>query len=92
LTIFILDRAPARIHGLLSRWTISPTRNVYIGQLSARVRELLWERLCRELPEGATCLLLSSAPTEQGYTIRMHGQAKLAAKDYDGLQLMTKLR
>jgi len=43
MTIVILEKVPATVRGELSRWLIEPRKGIFVGQISAIVREKLWE-------------------------------------------------
>lgn len=86
MVVFILERVPASIRGELSRWLIHPKTGVFVGQISARVRDLLWTRLENTLKKGSALLIFTSS-TEQGYTIRTIGKTGKIIQDYGGLAL-----
>jgi CRISPR-associated protein Cas2 len=86
MVIFILERVPASTRGELSRWLIHPKAGVFVGNVSARVRDLLWQRLQKSMTKGAA-LLIYSSNTEQGFTIRVLGNTKKTIEDYEGLML-----
>ena len=86
MVVFILERVPASLRGELSRWLIHPKTGVFVGHVSARVRDLLWDRLQRTMKKGAALLIFNS-DTEQGYAIRTFGQTKKMIQDYEGLLL-----
>ncbi len=86
MVVFILERVPASIRGELSRWLIHPKTGVFVGHVSARVRDLLWSRLQNGMKKGAAILIFNS-DAEQGYTIRTFGDTKKLVQDYDGLAL-----
>ncbi len=86
MVVFILERAPASVRGEFSRWLIHPKTGVFVGHVSARVRDLLWERLQKSMKRGAA-LLIYTSDNEQGYSIRTFGNTKKIIQDYDGLVL-----
>ena len=86
MVVFILERVPASVRGELSRWLIHPGTGVFVGHVSARVRDLLWKRLQKSMKKGAA-LLIYTSDTEQGFTVRTFGNTKKTIQDYDGLFL-----
>ena len=86
MVVFILERVPASLRGELSRWLIHPKTGVFVGHVSARVRDLLWERLQKSMKKGAALLIFTS-DAEQGYAIRTYGKTKKMIQDFDGLAL-----
>lgn len=64
---------------------------VFVGSLSARVRERLWNTVCAKNARGAS-LLINAAATEQRFEIRTRGDAIREVVDVDGLLLMKERR
>ena len=86
MTVMILERVPPSLRGELTRWLIQPKTGVFVGRVSARVRELLWRRVQASLKGGAA-LLIFSDNTEQGFTISSLGDTSKVMTDFDGLIL-----
>lgn len=59
---------------------------MYVGTVSARVRERLWARICKSLKGGAAIMVYPAA-TEQGFEIQTSGKTKKAIEDFEGLYL-----
>ena len=47
MVVIILEKVSASLRGELSRWLIEPKPGVFIGHVSAMVRDKLWEKCCR---------------------------------------------
>ena len=86
MVVFILERVPTSAKGELSRWMVQPKSGVFVGHVSARVRDLIWDRIVRGLKRGAAVLVFTSNE-EPGYTIRTFGDTQRVMQDYDGLAL-----
>ena len=82
-----MERAPASLRGELSRWMIEPRAGVFIGKVSAMVRERLWEKACKGA-KGAGALLIYSSQTEQGFSVRSHGDTSRSLVSWEGLNLV----
>jgi CRISPR-associated protein Cas2 len=87
MVILILERVPTSLRGELSRWLIEPKAGVFLGMLSALVRDKLWEKVCADCRDGAA-LLVHSGRTEQGFHVRTHGDASRHIVDVEGLMLV----
>ena len=87
MVILLMENVPAGLRGELSRWMIEPKAGVFIGKMSAMVRDKLWERACKGTKGGAATLFYSSQ-TEQGFTVRTHGEANRTLVDWEGLTLV----
>ncbi|GIH26180.1 hypothetical protein Aph01nite_44900 [Acrocarpospora phusangensis] len=78
---------PDHVRGALTRWLIEPSPGLYVGTVSARVRDQLWAAVTGCVADGAaTCL--HPADNEQGFIIRTAGQRRRQVTDFDGLQLV----
>jgi len=86
MVVFILHRVSPSLRGELTRWLIQADTNVFVGTLSARVRDRLWQRVQRSLKDGAA-LLIYPAPNEQGFTILTSGRTRKIIEDFEGLLL-----
>lgn len=87
MVVFILERVPAGLRGQLTRWLLEPKSGVFVGKVSAMVREKLWELVCAKLAGGA-CLMIYSSNTEQGFMIRSLGKTARLIEDFEGLLLV----
>ncbi len=87
MTIFIVERVPTGLRGLLTRWLLEPKTGVFVGRPSAMVREKLWEMICEKVHGGAA-LLITQTNTEQGFTIRTNGTTSRTVIDMEGLLLI----
>ena len=86
--MIILERVPTSLRGELTRWMLEPRTGVFIGQVSAMVRDRLWERVCRSMRGGAG-ILAYSADNEQGFAMRFWGSTTRWVVDYEGLTLVS---
>lgn len=88
MTVISLSDCPPRLRGDLSKWLFELNTGVYVGKLTARVREELWERICDNLAHGKATMVYT-ANNEQGMEFRVH-QTTWQSVDYDGLTLMRR--
>lgn len=51
---------------------LEPHAGVFVGNLTARIRDRLWEKVEREMKDGSA-VMLYSARTEQGFSVRSQG-------------------
>ena len=47
MTVIAMDAAPEGVRGELTRWFLELKPGVFIGKVNARIRDLLWERICQ---------------------------------------------
>jgi len=88
MVVMILENAPMKLRGELTRWMIEPRAGVFVGRLSAMVRDRLWAKTVKEMAERG-CIQIYSTNTEQGYAIRASGDTTRKIVDLDGLQLVS---
>ena len=49
MIVITLTDCPPKLRGDLSKWLCEINTGVYVGNLSGRVRDELWERVCSNL-------------------------------------------
>ena len=86
MVVLILEKVTPSLRGELSRWMIQPKTGVFVGRLPGRVRDLLWDKVCRSRRSGAATLIYNDA-TEQGFNVRASGNTSRVMTDFDGLML-----
>ena len=87
MVVMILEKVSPSVRGELTRWLLELKTGVFVGHVSALVRDKLWEMICLKLKAGAG-LMVYNAAREQGYEIRTHGATSRVPEDFDGLVLM----
>ena len=86
MIVIALTDTPPKVRGDLSKWLLEINTGVYVGNVSARVREELWERICKNLKTGRATMVYSSSG-EQKMEFRVHNSSWVPV-DFDGLKLM----
>lgn len=87
MIVIATTAVPESLRGALSRWVIEVMPGVFVGTVSARVRDNLWEETAGVVNDGAA-MLLHPAATEQGFAIRTAGTRRRIPVNFDGLTLM----
>lgn len=88
MDVMVLERVPVSLRGELTRWMLEPKSGVFVGRLSAMVRDRLWDLACERMKEGAG-ILIYTTDNEQGYAIRSWGATSRLVRDFEGLSLIT---
>jgi CRISPR-associated protein Cas2 len=88
--VLILERVPIRLRGELTRWLLEPKAGVFVGRVSAVVRDKLWEKSCGQVKEGG-CLMIHTSDNEQGFRVRSWGGTTRLIEDFEGLLLVRVL-
>lgn len=87
MTVLATTAVPDHVRGALTRWMIEPTPGLYVGTLSARVRNELWAVVAASIGPGAAVLLHPEA-NEQGFALHTAGDRRRTPIDFDGLALI----
>jgi CRISPR-associated protein Cas2 len=87
MIVLILEKVPGSLRGELSRWLLEPKTGVFVGHVSAMVRDKLWEKCCRNRRAGGVVQIWSTN-NEQRFKMRMYGRTSRRLVDYDGLTLV----
>ncbi|MGV7354126.1 type I-E CRISPR-associated endoribonuclease Cas2e [Mycobacterium kansasii] len=88
MTILILTAVPPGLRGHLTRWLLELSPGVFVGHISARVRELMWQRVTEYIHDGRA-LMVHTARNEQRLVFAAHGH-DWTPVDYDGISLMRR--
>lgn len=87
MVVLMLERVPASLRGEISRWMIEPRTGVFVGKLSAAVRDKLWEK-AESASRGGAGMLIHSSKNEQGFTIRTFGDTSREVVNMENLWLV----
>ena len=87
MIVMILEKIPASVRGELTRWLLEIKTGVFVGHVSARVRDKLWEKCIKAKRMGGVTQIWSTN-TEQKFQMRMAGDTTREIVDFEGLQLI----
>jgi len=87
MVVMILEKVPVSVRGELTRWLLEPHTGVFVGHVSARVRERLWVK-CVESSGTGGVLMIWATNTEQRFKMRMEGNTRRRVVELEGLQLI----
>lgn len=87
MVVMILEKVPLRVRGELTHWLLEIKPGVFVGHLSARVRDKLWEKCTQAKGMGGVTQVWSTN-TEQHFAMRMTGDTTREIIDLEGLQLI----
>jgi CRISPR-associated protein Cas2 len=54
MVAIIMESVPVGLRGELTRWMLELKSGVFMGTISARVREKLWQKICSESRRSAS--------------------------------------
>lgn len=87
MIVMILEKVPASVRGELSRWLVEPHTGVFVGHVSAMVRDKLWEKCCNAV-RGGGVIQVWSTNNEQRFDMRMWGHTDREIVDFEGVKLI----
>lgn len=88
MVVLVLTACPQGLRGHLTRWLLEVSAGVFVGHVSARVRDLIWERVV-ELAKDGRAIMIHSARGEQRLAFKVH-RHDWKPVDLDGVQLMLR--
>jgi CRISPR-associated protein Cas2 len=87
MMVLILQSVPAGVRGEIARWLIEPFPGVFVGHVSARVRDKLWEKCCKHKKVSGVVQIWSTN-NEQHFDMRGHGTIRRELVDIEGVKLV----
>lgn len=90
MMVIVVTNAPPRLRGRLAAWLVEVRAGVYVGDYSARMREIIWRQVMEGL-EAGDAVMVWKAPTDQGYDFLTFGRNRRMPVDFDGLKLVSFL-
>ncbi|WP_115685605.1 type I-E CRISPR-associated endoribonuclease Cas2e [Corynebacterium senegalense] len=88
MIVLVVTACPAGLRGDLTKWLLEIAPGTFVGNPTARIRDLLWERTV-ELCKDGQALLVHSSDCEQGMQFRTH-RHQWEPTDFDGVTLMIR--
>lgn len=89
MLVMVLERVTPGLRGELSRWLIEPRAGVFVGSVSALVRDQLWD-ICGKRLHGGAMTQIWTTNNEQGFAIRSTGDTSRQLRDCEGLLLVCR--
>jgi CRISPR-associated protein Cas2 len=87
MVVMILEKVSVSLRGTLTRWLLEPHSGVFVGHVSALVRDQLWEK-CASAKGVGGVIQIWSTNNEQHFAMRMAGDTRRLVIDNEGLQLV----
>lgn len=88
MMVVVVSSAPPRLRGRLAAWLVELRAGVYVGDYSARTREMIWQQVLAGLETG-DAVMVWKAPNDQGYEFQTAGTNRRMPVDFDGLKLVS---
>lgn len=90
MLVVVTEAVPPRLRGRLAIWLLEVRAGVYVGDVSKRVREMIWSQ-CEALVEEGNIVMVWHTNTESGFEFQTLGKNRRIPVDFDGLRLVSFL-
>ena len=88
MLVIVVENVPPRLRGRLAVWLIEIRAGVYVGDLSVKVRDMLWSQVEQGIEDG-NAIMTWSTNTESGFDFKTLGQNRRLPVEFDGLKLVS---
>ncbi len=86
----VVENVPPRLRGRLAIWLLEVRAGVYVGKISRRVREMIWDQIGNGIQDG-NAVMIWSTNTESGFDFLTLGKNRRIPKEMDGIKLVSFL-
>jgi len=90
MLVIVAENVPPRLRGRLAIWLLEVRAGVYVGKVSRRVREMIWEQVEKGM-EGGNAVMAWTTNTESGFDFMTLGANRRIPKEMDGIKLVSFL-
>ncbi|EKM0371883.1 type I-E CRISPR-associated endoribonuclease Cas2 [Cronobacter turicensis] len=90
MLVVVTESVPPRLRGRLAIWLLELRAGVYVGDVSRRVREMIWHQIA-ELAEEGNVVMAWATNNESGFDFQTYGVNRRIPVDLDGLRLVSFL-
>lgn len=87
MLVVVTENVPPRLRGRLAIWLLEIRAGVYVGNVSQRIREMVWQQISALAEEGNVAMTWATN-TESGFDFQTYGKNRRIPIDEDGLRLV----
>lgn len=88
MLVVVTEQVPPRLRGRLAVWLLELRAGVYVGDVSRKVREMIWQQITVLADEG-NVVMAWAMNTESGFDFQTWGKNRREPVDLDGLRLVS---
>jgi CRISPR-associated protein Cas2 len=88
MLVIVVENVPPRLRGRLAVWLIEIRAGVYVGDLSVKVREMIWAQIENGIEDG-NAVMVWTTNTESGFDFITLGKNRRLPVELDGLKLVS---
>lgn len=90
MLVIVVENVPPRLRGRLGLWLVEVRAGVYVGDVSRRVREMIWENLEKGI-EAGNAVMAWTSNNESGFDFLTLGTNRRIPVEMDGIKLVSFL-
>lgn len=90
MLVVVAENVPPRLRGRLAIWLLEVRAGVYVGDVTRRVREMIWMQSEKMIEDG-NLVMAWATNTESGYDFQTMGSNRRIPVEFDGLRLVSFL-
>lgn len=90
MLVIVIENAPPRLRGRLAVWLLEVRAGVYVGELSKKVREMIWGQVVDGIEDG-NAVMAWTTNNESGYDFMTAGINRRVPVEMDGVKLVSFL-
>ncbi len=90
MLVIVVENVPPRLRGRLAIWLLEVRAGVYVGKVSRRVGEMIWQTVMKGMEKG-NAVMAWSTNTESGFDFLTLGANRREPVEIDGLKLVSFL-
>ncbi|AMF96279.1 type I-E CRISPR-associated endoribonuclease Cas2 [Vibrio harveyi] len=87
MLVIVTEAVPPRLRGRLAVWLLEIRAGVYVGDVSCKIREMIWEQI-NVLADDGNVVMAWGTNTESGFDFQTYGKNRREPIDLDGLRLV----
>lgn len=88
MTVVVTEAIPQRLRGRLAIWLLQIRAGVYVGDVSRKIREMIWQQ-CECFTDEGNVVMAWATNTESGFDFQTLGENRRTPVDLDGLRLVS---
>lgn len=88
MVVVVTESVPPRLRGRLAIWLLEIRAGVYVGDVSKRVREMIWQQII-QLGGVGNIVMAWATNKESGFEFQTWGENRRIPVDLDGLRLVS---
>ena len=90
MLVIVVENVAPRLRGRLAIWLLEVRAGIYVGDVSRRVREMIWNTVIKGIGDG-NAVMTWSTNTESGFDFLTWGSNRREPVEMDGIKLVSFL-